>query len=284
LGKVVAPDVAKELLSKEVKLGGEERIMTAFFSDITGFTPIAEKLTPQELVKLLNEYLSEMTDLITETGGTVDKFIGDAIVAFWGAPLSIKNHADLAVSAAMKLQKKFNLSEPDSCALDCAELHTRVGINTGNMIVGNIGSKDRMDYTIIGDAVNLAARLERANKYYGTGIIISEFTHSRVMNKFLCRELDLVRVHGKQEAIRIFEVIDDRDQVTDDNRRFVHSFEQALEAFRGLHYTEAMDLFEKCNALKHNCDTASSLYMKRINELSIKPPPENWDGVYPLPK
>jgi adenylate cyclase len=284
LGKVVAPDVAKELLNKEVKLGGEERIMTAFFSDITGFTPIAEKLAPGELVKLLNEYLSEMTDLITETGGTVDKFIGDAIVAFWGAPLSIDNHAELAVSAAVKLQKKLNLKGPDSCAIDCAELQTRVGINTGNMVVGNIGSKDRMDYTIIGDAVNLAARLEKANKYYGTGIIISEFTHSMVMDKFWCRELDLVRVQGKQEAIRIFEVIDNMDQVTDDNRSFVHFFEQALEAFRGQHYTEAMDLFEKCDALKNNCDKASRLYTKRINELSMTPPLKSWDGVYPLPK
>lgn len=285
LGKVVSADVATELLkSKEVRLGGEERTMTALFSDIAGFTSISEKMEPTGLVELLNEYLSAMTEHIYEFGGTVDKFIGDAIVAFWGAPLPEENHAELCVRAAIMMQKRLAELRSVWRKQGKMEFSMRIGINTGKMVVGNMGSKDRLDYTIIGDAVNLTGRLEGANKYYGTGIIISEFTYLWIKEKFLFRELDIVRVEGKEEAIRVFEVIDEIERVSENQRNFVLFFEEAVEAFRRLDFEKAEKLFERCKKLSQNGDKASELYMQRITKLVLTPPSEDWDKVYPLAK
>lgn len=281
LGKVVSPDVATELLrSKEIKLGGEERTMTAFFSDISGFTSISEKMEPAEVVELLNEYLSAMSDIIYEFGGTVDKYIGDAIVAFWGAPLPEENHPDLCIRAAVAMQKKLIDLRASWRAQGRDEIYMRAGINTGNMVVGNMGSKNRLDYTIIGDAVNLASRLEGANKHYGTNIIASQFTQPHIKDRFLIRELDIVRLKGKKEPVRIFEVIDQVESATKEQREFVQLFEQALTSFRNLDLKKAEGLFKRCKGLGSAQDKTCQLYLQRIAELTLSPPLEDWDRVY----
>ncbi|MFQ5543383.1 MAG: adenylate/guanylate cyclase domain-containing protein [Nitrospiria bacterium] len=284
LGKVISPNVATELLSREIALGGEERVMTAFFSDIADFTSISEKMSPTDLLSMLNEYLSIMTDLINEMEGTVDKFIGDSIVAFWGAPQTLDSHAERAVSTAILCQKKLDALHRDWEKQGRYCLETRIGINTGNMVVGNMGSKDRMDYTIIGDAVNLASRLESANKYYGSKILISEFTHRLVEDRFLCRELDLVCVQGKEEAIRVFEVLDDQKQVNKDQQAFNSLFREGLFLFRNRDFMRAKDIFKKSSEMKKEGDKTSQLYLKRIEAFNCSPPSKDWDGAYPLEK
>lgn len=207
--KFVSQDVVEELLSNPdaISLGGSKKEISVFFSDVRGFTTISEKLGPEDLVHLLNEYLSEMTELIIEYRGTIDKYMGDAIMAFWGAPAKNDDHAYYACVAALaqyhalqNLQKRW--SERHIPVLDIG-----IGINTGLAVVGNMGSSRRMDYTLMGDTVNLGSRLEGATKNYGIKIIISEFTYERVKDRVWARELDLVRVKGKLEPVRIYELM-----------------------------------------------------------------------------
>jgi adenylate cyclase len=204
----VSKRVVEELLKHPEKLvlGGEDKQITVLFSDIRGFTTLSEKLTPQELVAHLNEYLSAMTDLIFKYEGTLDKYVGDEIMAFWNAPVEQENHAELACRTALEMMevlKQLNEQWPEE-----KKLNIGIGLNTGVMTVGNMGSKSRMDYTLMGDSVNLGARLEGTNKIYGTNIIISEFTYEQVKDRFVCRELDNIRVKGKQKPVKIFQVMD----------------------------------------------------------------------------
>lgn len=207
LGKVVSPAVANELLSHEVVLGGETREITALFSDLENFTGISEAMTAQDLVTMLNDYLTQMSSEINEYAGVLDKFIGDAIVAFWGAPVDDDLHAQHAVSCALAMQSKLNTLRTEWQKQGLPLFKMRIGINSGQAVVGNIGSIDRLDYTMIGDTVNLAARLESENKNHCTEILISEFTYMRVKDIFVCRELGSVKVKGKQQAVTIFEVL-----------------------------------------------------------------------------
>jgi len=284
LGKVMSPAVAHELLNKEVTLGGEERVMTAFFSDIAGFTSISEKMKPAELVSFLNEYLSAMADIVYETQGVIDKFIGDAIVGFWGAPLPVENHAELAVRAAVGMQKKLAAMRAVWRKEGREGLFMRIGINTGTMVVGNMGSNDRMDYTMMGDSVNLAARLEGANRYYGTDIMISESTYRLVKQKYLCRELDRVRVKGKTQPINVYEVVEEREKAGDDAMKYTAQFEDALVEFRRGEFKKAMELFDNCNAMRDGGDAACGLYIERASDCLAAPPASDWDQVYDLPK
>jgi adenylate cyclase len=207
LGKVVSPAVANELLSRDVMLGGETRQITALFTDLENFTGISETMKAQELVALLNEYLTHMSSEINQYAGVLDKFIGDAIVAFWGAPVDDDLHAEHAVSCALAMQKKLKLLRIEWQKKGLPLFNMRIGINTGYAVVGNVGSIDRLDYTMIGDTVNLAARLEGENKNHGTEIIISEFTYQCVKTAFVCREIANVQVKGKQQIVKIYEVI-----------------------------------------------------------------------------
>ncbi|MGQ9616704.1 MAG: CHASE2 domain-containing protein [Spirochaetota bacterium] len=204
----VSKSIVEELLKhpEKLELGGEDREITVLFSDIRGFTTLSEKLTPQELVSHLNEYLSAMTEIIFKYEGTLDKYVGDEIMAFWNAPVDQPNHAELACLTALDMMEKLrelNVSWPEE-----KRLNIGIGLNTGIMTVGNMGSKSRMDYTLMGDNVNLGARLEGTNKIYGTNIIISEFTYEKIKDKFLCRELDNIRVKGKLKPVKIYEVLD----------------------------------------------------------------------------
>ncbi len=204
----VSKRVVEELLKhpEKLELGGEDKEITVLFSDIRGFTTLSENLTPQELVSHLNEYLSAMTDLIFKYEGTLDKYVGDEIMAFWNAPVEQEHHAELACRTALEMMEvlhQLNEGWPAD-----KKLNIGIGMNTGIMTVGNMGSKSRMDYTLMGDNVNLGARLEGTNKIYGTNIIISEFTYEKIKDNFLCRELDNIRVKGKQQPVKIFEVMD----------------------------------------------------------------------------
>lgn len=205
-GKYVSPEVVAQMMDHPPELGGVDRELTVFFSDIRGFTSLSETLTPQELVKHLNEYLSAMTDIILETGGTLDKYVGDEIMCFWGAPLEAQDHAKRACNCAL-LQKaklaELNLAWPPE-----RRLAIGIGLNTGIMTVGNMGSAGRMNYTLMGDNVNLGARLEGTNKIYGTMIIVSEFTYAMVKDDFIFRELDTIRVKGKNKPVVIYELVD----------------------------------------------------------------------------
>lgn len=205
-GKYVSPEVVAQMEDNPPELGGVDRELTVFFSDIRGFTSLSETLTPQELVKHLNQYLSAMTDIILETKGTLDKYVGDEIMSFWGAPLEIQDHAYRACLCA--LMQKTKLEELNKEWPEEKRLAIGIGINTGIMTVGNMGSEGRMNYTLMGDNVNLGARLEGTNKMYGTMIIVSESTYALVKDQFLFRELDTIRVKGKNKPVVIYELID----------------------------------------------------------------------------
>ncbi len=284
--RYLSPKIINQIIANPniLKLGGEKRVMTAFFSDVAGFTSISEQLEPEELVGLLNDYLSRMTDIIHEFDGTVDKFEGDAIIAFWGAPIPVEDHAGLCVASALAMQKMIVDTTPVWKEKWGATLNTRMGINTGSMVVGNMGSKDRMDYTIMGDSVNLAARMESANKFYGSKILVSEFTHDRIKERFLTREVDLARVAGKKKAIRLYEVIDEADSATMAQRELVKMFDEALKTFRNHDFTEAKGMFEKVDKYSGGKDIAVRLYIHRCSELIAYPPQPDWDTVYDLAK
>ncbi|MCX8000155.1 MAG: adenylate/guanylate cyclase domain-containing protein, partial [Leptospiraceae bacterium] len=207
--KFVSQDVVNELLKDpdKIALGGARREITVFFSDVRGFTTLSESLTPEELVQLLNEYLSVMTDIIIELKGTIDKYMGDAIMAFWGAPVPLEEHAYYACVASIKQVLKLKELQESWKQRNLPTIDIGIGLNTGPAVVGNMGSSHRMDYTCMGDTVNLGSRLEGSNKMYGTRIIMSEYTYERVKDKVYARELDLVQVKGKTHPVRIYELI-----------------------------------------------------------------------------
>ncbi|MDR1893567.1 MAG: adenylate/guanylate cyclase domain-containing protein [Spirochaetales bacterium] len=202
----LSPKVVDQIIDQPPELGGLDKNITVFFSDIRGFSTLSESMSPQELVQILNAYLSAMTDVILEYDGTLDKYEGDAIMAFWGAPVSQEDHALLACKAAVRqieVLKELNKTFPPEIRINIG-----IGLNTGIMTVGNMGSIQRMDYTLIGDNVNLGARLEGTNKIYGTQIIMSEYTHEMVKEKVIARELDNIRVKGKNRPVSIYELLD----------------------------------------------------------------------------
>ncbi|MFH1012490.1 MAG: adenylate/guanylate cyclase domain-containing protein [Candidatus Peregrinibacteria bacterium] len=208
-GHYVSPEVVKQILAhpETLQLGGAKRDITTFFSDIAGFTSISEKMEPTELVTFLNEYLQAMTEVILKHQGTLDKYEGDAIMAFWNAPVAQHDHAKSACLAALEQQARLQELRKQWKKAGLPEIHARMGINTGPAVVGNMGSADRFDYTAIGDAVNLASRLEGINKQYGTEIIISENTYAQVRDLFECRQLDRTQVKGKEQVVTIYELI-----------------------------------------------------------------------------
>jgi adenylate cyclase len=279
-GKYVSPVVIDNLIKnpERLKLGGERRNITLFFSDIRGFTSISEKLDPEELVRLLNEYLSEMTKIIMNNQGLVDKFMGDAIMAFWGAPIEQSDHAEKACLSSLEMINKLKDLQEKWKKEGIPSFNIGIGLNTGDAIVGNMGSFDRFDYTAMGDNVNLASRLEGLNKFYGTNIIISENTYNIVKNKFETRKLDAVRVKGKKKPILIYELLSQKDGLSKDQRQFVSLYESALELYFKKKWKEAMESFKA--ALDIREDGACRLFIDRCREFLRNPPSAEWDGVW----
>ncbi|PKA16876.1 adenylate/guanylate cyclase domain-containing protein [Leptospira haakeii] len=228
--KFVSKDVVDELLKnpENLNLGGSKKDITIFFSDIRGFTTMSEKMGPEELVQFLNQYLSEMTEIIIEFKGTIDKYMGDAIMAFWGAPVPLEDHAYYACAASLAQMRRLAVLKEEWKARDLPVMDIGIGLNSGPAVVGNMGSSHRMDYTCMGDTINLGSRLEGSNKEYATNIIISEYTYEKVKDRIIARELDLVKVKGKTKPVRIYELI---DLVNEEDlkllRRPLHSVEQS---------------------------------------------------------
>lgn len=278
----VSPAIVNELLSDPAKLqlGGEKKELTVLFSDIAGFTSISEGIPPERLVELLNEYLDAMTDIIIKNKGTLDKYEGDAIMAFWGAPVSLQEHAYHACLSAIQMQKKLiNLREDREQGKKRLDMHMRIGINTGDMIVGNMGGKERFDYTVIGDSVNLGARLETANKNYGTNIIISENTYRHVKDMVTVRELDQIVVKGKTQITRIFELVGMRDDgIADKEYEKVMQYNDGIKLYRERRWKEAADHFTELTR-RYPDDTPCRIYLDRSQKFLDTPPPDDWDGI-----
>ncbi len=230
---------------EKLRLGGERQVLTVFFSDLAGFTTLCEKLAPEEVVTLLNHYLTAMTDLILSSGGIIDKYEGDAIMAFWGAPVPQEDHAIRACLAALDNQSRLVELRKEFTRMGLPPVHARIGINTGEMIIGNLGSNQRFDFTVIGDSVNLASRLEGAGKEYGASIIISEETYRQAQDKVEVRELDLLQVKGKDRPIRIYELLARKGEIgqAEDKKRDL--FAQGLSSYRNGRWSEAIEFFEQ---------------------------------------
>lgn len=278
-GHYVAPTIVNELVRHPEKLSllGEQKVLTIFFSDIRGFTSLSEKMDAEELGRFMNEYLTAMSDIVMQQQGTVDKFIGDAVMAIWGAPQQDPKHAEHAVRAALQMLEVLKRLQPDWQKKGFPEIDIGIGINTGPVSVGNFGTGQRFDYTVLGDHVNLASRLEGANKTYGTNIIISEFTREAIGELFFCRCIDLVRMKGKEHPVKIYQPLVEGPP-SPALREEVQSFEQALAAYRQRRFAEAETLLRPL-AAKKPC-RLYSLYLERLQAFSQSPPPEDWDGVF----
>jgi adenylate cyclase len=264
---------------EKLVLGGEERVITAYFSDVQGFSTISEKLSPKELVELLNEFLTEMTDIILKHEGTVDKFEGDAIIAFFGAPNEIKNHAEVACKSCVEMQKRLAELRYKWIAEGRPEIKMRIGLCTGPAVVGNMGSKNRMDYTMMGDTVNTAARLEGVNKVYGIYTLIAESTYREAGDGLFAREIDSINVVGKQEPVRIYQLLGEQGDVDERLKDTVELYAKGLEAYRDRSWDEAIVFFTA--ALDATQDDGPSLIMlNRCHEYKKNPPDENWNGSY----
>ena len=281
--RYLSPQVVAEILENPelLTLGGSRRVMTAFFSDLQGFTSISESMTPEDLVQLLNRYLSRMTRIVLDLGGTLDKFEGDAIMAFWGAPLAQPDHALLACRAALDQQAELAEFRREIAGQDLPVLKVRMGINTGPMIVGNMGSEERFDYTIMGDAVNLASRLEGANKAFGSKIMISRFTYELVADEMEVRELDLLRVKGKEKPIRVYELLARKGELSPQQVEVRDVFTRGLNRYRNRDFSGALSEFQAALQLDGE-DGPALTYVERCRTFLEQAPTEDWDGVFTM--
>lgn len=284
-GQYLSEDVIKDIIDDptKLKLGGEEKEITAFFTDVKGFSTISEKLTPDELVSLLNEYLTAMSDIALANKGTIDKYEGDAIIGFFGAPAPLPDHATKAIEAAIRmkqveeqLNKKFL-----ETGMAPSPLQTRIGVNSGPCVVGNMGTPKKMDYTMMGNDVNIAARLEGVNKQYGTWILASERSMNLAEDIFLARRLDRVRVVGINNPIRLYNPIAIKSEATEDQLQLVNRFETALSLFEERDWEGAKTIFK--SVLKIDPDDKPSIrYIQLCDKFREKQPESNWDGVFNL--
>lgn len=285
----ISPDLVEQLVSKqeEVALGGIRRELTIFFSDLKGFTTFSESMPPEALMEFLHLYFDEMTKILFDEKGTLDKYIGDAVMAFFGAPTPMEDHAIHACRTALLMQKRLDELNKDSTHPKWFQVEVRIGINSGEVIVGNSGSKTRFNYTVIGDNVNLAARLEGANKLFGSRILISEFTlssvnscmqHTEHTDKFFTRELGKFVVKGKAKPVAVYELIDFEANITSqDPKRYIkQQYEQALNHFYKADFIPAREIFLD---LKNNYhDKASEFMLSQIHYLLHAPPQDGWSG------
>ncbi|MSQ23390.1 MAG: CHASE2 domain-containing protein [Chloroflexi bacterium] len=286
MGKYLSPAILAEVLKDpdQLKLGGERWVMTALFTDIRGFTSISESLEPQALVKILNEYLSAMTDIVHEQEGVLDKYMGDAIMAWWGAPTDQPDHAYRAAVTGILMRAKLrelhkmwaDRNEPENVST----MEMGVGVNTGPMVYGNTGSHDRFDFTVLGDAVNLASRLEGANKEYGSNVIISQSTLDQMeKDQLVTRFMDFIAVKGKTEPISIYELISTPEGVAPYIPQVLTVWNKAMDLYKNRSFEEAARAFEEVLEINPN-DRTAQVYLERCRDLADAPPPADWDGVF----
>ncbi|EHJ47606.1 adenylate/guanylate cyclase with Chase sensor [Solidesulfovibrio carbinoliphilus subsp. oakridgensis] len=278
--RYLAPQVVRDLINRPelLELGGREAEVTVFFSDLAGFTSFSETLSPKELIGLLNAWFTPATDIILRSGGTLDKFIGDAIMAFWGAPLADPAHAAKALGAALALRDALASLSRDFADRGLPVLDARMGLHAGPAVVGNVGSRERFDYTVLGDTVNLASRLESLNKYYGTRILATEAVVAAAGPGFVCREVDRVRVKGRERAVTVFEPL---GRAGEPGAAFAATFEAARRLYAARRFEDALAGFLAADAARPpQGDPPSRVFAVRCREHLLSPPPPDWDGVF----
>ena len=279
-GQYVPPEIVGELSNNPdaISFEGRAKELTVLFSDVRGFTSISEGLDARELASLMNQYLTPMTQAIHEKRGTIDKYMGDAIMAFWGAPLDESKHALLALEASMEMLQKLKKLNQDFAQRGWPEIKIGIGLNTGQMSVGNMGSDFRMAYTVMGDAVNLGSRLESLTKQYGVSMIVSEYTAEHVP-EYAYLELDRVQVKGKNEPVVIYQPLCRKELLNEQQKALLAKYQQAMDAYRKQNWDQAKMLFIELVALDHD-RLIYRIYLERIAIFEKNPPPENWNGVF----
>ncbi|NEZ61718.1 adenylate/guanylate cyclase domain-containing protein [Leptolyngbyaceae cyanobacterium CCMR0082] len=283
LYRYMTPSVADQVmaLGEDSLMVGKRRDVTVLFSDIRGYTTLTERLEASQVVSMLNEYFETMVEAVFNHQGTLDKFIGDALMAVFGAPLPLENHGWSAVEAALDMRERLVHFNRSRQANSQPKINIGIGLSSGEVVSGNIGSRRKMEYTVIGDGVNLSSRLEGVTKQYGCDIVMSEHTYARCRDLVWVRELDLTRVKGKTKPVKIYELIGSRqnhqlDQATQD---FLDLYKQARKAYTSQKFTRALDLFTRAKVMRPQ-DKAVSVHIARIHSYLENPPPADWDGVY----
>ncbi|NNC98176.1 MAG: adenylate/guanylate cyclase domain-containing protein [Gammaproteobacteria bacterium] len=279
-GQYVPPELVNEMEQdlSHYSMDTQEAELTVMFADIRGFTPLSEALTPEQVTELLSEFLTIMTEVIHSKRGTIDKYMGDAIMAFWGAPLPNENHAHDALEAAFLMQEKMQQVNNNLTARGLPNISICIGLNTGKVRVGNMGSEFRMAYTAIGDAVNLAARLEALTRNYEVGILLGEATRKE-LDDSLCLELDIVKVKGKDTAVSIFEPLGNISSVSDEQAKMLEKYTQALQAYRNQDWSTAIRTFHELKS-EYPERYLFQLYLERLEGFLETPPAPGWDGVF----
>ncbi|MBT3766981.1 MAG: adenylate/guanylate cyclase domain-containing protein [Rhodospirillales bacterium] len=277
-GKYLSPELVDLLCENPslLKLGGEKRKLTVLFMDVRDFSTIAENMPPERLVPLINEFLTVMSNIVVETGGLLDKYAGDSVMAVYGAPYPLADHAAKACEAAVRMIEATEALNKSSDEIGRFNLKIGIGVNTGDMIIGNIGSQDHFNYTVMGDEVNIAARLEPLNKIYGTSILISKETHELAASGFSFRELDECVVKGRHNPVQIFELLD-RGELQGERAEGVMQFETGLDHYRDHLWEAASGAFKQAKDSLGG-DAPSQLFIERCEHLMVTPMPESWDG------
>ncbi len=281
--KYMAAEVVDEIMRnpEAIRLGGEKRELSVLFSDVAGFTSLSEQLSPEALVELLNQYLTAMTDIVLRHRGNVNKYLGDGIMALFGAPRGEPNHASLACFAALESQAELVRRREQWKAQGWPDIQARIGINSGWLVVGNMGSPARMEYTAMGDAVNLASRLEGANKYYETQILLGPRTYELAAPDIEAREVDFLRVKGKKEPVAVYQLLARKGGLSADQERVMKIYGEGLAAYKRRDFKAASVQFGEALATDPT-DGPSRVYLARAKEYLVAPPPADWDGVYEL--
>ncbi|HAX79309.1 MAG TPA: adenylate/guanylate cyclase domain-containing protein [Cyanobacteria bacterium UBA11372] len=284
LYRYMTPNVAERVMAQgdDALMVGERKEVTILFSDIRGYTTLTENLGAAEVVSLLNQYFETMVEAVFNHEGTLDKFIGDALMAVFGAPLPLENHAWMAVRAALDMRRRLAIFNHRRVMANQPKINIGIGISSGEVVSGNIGSHKRMDYTVIGDGVNLSSRLESVTKEYGCDIVLSEFTYNLCSDRIWVRELDKIRVKGKHEAVKIYQLISDRrfplDAVTEE---FICHYNAGRQAYLERKFEQAIQHFTAAQQLDFH-DIATAIHLERATKFLEEPPPENWNGVHSM--
>ncbi|MDD3579400.1 MAG: CHASE2 domain-containing protein [Desulfobacca sp.] len=280
-GRYVSAALVEAIIAhpERLELGGEEAEVTVLFADLAGFTGLAETMPPKSLIQLLNEYFSTMTEIILARHGTLDKFIGDALMAVWGAPVAMADHARLACQAALEMQEAMIRLQEGWSTQGLPRLAARIGLHSGRVLAGNIGSKERFDYTVMGDTVNLASRLEGVNKLYGTEIILSEDTYQRAADYFLFRALDRVQVKGRWQPVTIYELLGPSPQEGEPG--WLQAFAAGRAAYLARNWDQAQEYFQAALRLKPE-DGPTQALLNRCQQHQQQPPGADWQGVLVL--
>ncbi|MEL1230640.1 MAG: adenylate/guanylate cyclase domain-containing protein, partial [Candidatus Neomarinimicrobiota bacterium] len=292
-GTYIAPKVLDKMYEEKQapKLGGVEGHHTAFFSDIQNFSTFSEALEPERMVALMNEYLTVMSKVVLDNEGTLDKYIGDAIVAFYGAPAPVENHEVKSCITALEMQRALaELREKWKRENDWPDIvysmQHRIGLNSGRMVTGNMGSEMRMNYTMMGDTVNLAARLESSAKQYGVYNFVGENIYESAKDEFIFRFLDFVQVKGKNIPVKVYELVSEKSNANNESINLIRTFEKGLDHYFQKDWDSAIKYFEKANSLEDHFDsrntTPSSVYIDRCTMFKENPPDDDWDGVWAM--